>query len=316
MRITKFTSQFPGFWKYTVVSPVLVFFALPAGVIGVHQPLLIAAGLLFLAETIALIMGIKLKMLFRLILSSPAVFLNGKNLSSIPVNWKRQHNPFMMMFFCSSLFFSSLPEAAYDVTDSLRYERDWSRNEIGSSLNDVIEATCDGCPISLALENVIPNNFKVMIDSGIEDLKVDYADKKPWGVMLNEIANKHDLHIELIRYKHLILVSKSDGDNAGISYVNLVGEKSNFYETKSFEVIVGDSLAETLDRWAQREEWEVVNRLGKNIIMQTSGRFEGNLLEAVKSLIKSFKDRGRLSRVEVNYSVENRVLLITPMEDK
>lgn len=317
MRVEKFTSQFPGFWKYTVVSPVLVFFALPAGVVGLHQPLLITALILFIAETISILMGIKLKMLFRLLKSSPALFLNGKNLSSMPVRWKREHSPFFVLLFAISFAPFDDAVAAYDITDSVRYERDWSRNEVGSTTADVVEASCDGCSISLAVENIIPADFQVMIDSNVgDDLEIDFSGKKPWGILLNELAQENGLHVELVRYKHLILISKANNKDAGISYVNLIGEKSNFYETKSFEVIAGDTLADTLIRWGNREEWNIVNQLKNNIVIRTPARFQGNLLEAVEDLINSFKVRGRLSRVEVSYSIANRTLLITPTEDK
>src|SRR5690606_1633841 len=84
-------------------------------------------------------------------------------LKATPVIWSRRHWPLVVML---AIFGIGSPQdsfAQYQVTDSMRWDREWSSGAVGVSQADVLEAMCRDCPLDIAMKQILPTDFNFFI---------------------------------------------------------------------------------------------------------------------------------------------------------
>jgi hypothetical protein len=314
---SRYTSNFPKLWKFTVVPFVILFFTIPIGALDgpMWKVSLSAAIILALIELIGIFLKMPLSMLLRAGLKTFRKYAaNTRGTLATPVNWRKKHGPFVMV----SILLSTIANADYNVADSMMFERQWSKNHVGMEAADKVRASCDECPLGLALENVVPDLFNVSIDSTIsEDIEISFNGEKPWGEFLQDIVREASLSAEMIRYNNMIVISKAGGPgDVGIFYTNLAGANSAYYETKTFRINKGDSFKSAMKRWAKREKWDIIVDIDNDINFSTSSRFEGTLEEAVYQLFSAMKKQGMLSSSHIATSPLNTTILISDKKER
>lgn len=306
------TATWPKIWIFSPVS--FIFFVL-AATTWVPLPkvagfLVKAGGVVMVIELISKLFKMGVLMLHRKFSRASLSFIYGKGIHGTPTRWNRKHWPGVFLFLTLCSFNSN---ADYTVTDSMRYDREWRNGSIGTSKEDVIEAMCRECSLSMALSILVPKDFTVYIDERIEGAKkhkINFIAGRPWGLILQEIASQNDLSIEIMKHKKRLIVDPSPKKKGSVSIVSLEPRSEGFYQNKSFELIPGDKLKETLERWAASEGWTVVYALEKDFTIENHARFNGNLIEVVRNLMEAYKADGTLSRVNMFYSHANNTIKI------
>lgn len=313
---SRYTSHFPKIWKFTVVPFVLSFVSLPLGAMemGLWKVTLTMAITLALIELVGILLNMPLSMLFRKGINTlrEIISASGGTLAT-PISWKKKYGPFVLLLICISS-----ARADYNVADSMMFERQWSKNHVGLESADKIKASCDDCPLPLALEQVIPDIFNVSINSDIdENIEINFDGDKPWGEFLLDIVREGSLTAEMIRYNNMIIISPAKGpDDVGVFYTNLAGANSAYYETKTFMINKGEYFKEAMARWGKREDWTLVVDIDDDIRFRTSARFEGTLEEAVYQLFYAMKKQGMLASSYIESSPLNTTIIISQKKEQ
>lgn len=310
----RYTSQFP---KIGFISPL---FLLPlAGMVPALMFKASVAPFIYAAmAVVALEILVKVRKahslggLMRRTISIMLMGIFGRGMKSTPVSWRRRHFPHFVALFAFVMSLSHPPVvwAEYDVTDSLRWDRDLRAGSIGMSEDDVVSISCQDCPLKLGLTELIPTDFNVLIDDDVSiNDNISYNPGRPWGSILNDIARDNDLSIEIHRHGNRVIVENSPTNRGAVNIVSMEPRKSSFYDTKTWELIPGDTLDESLKRWARSEGWNVIFEVN-DVAIDVPAVFEGNLIEAINSVFASYRASGRYVRVQPQYSHANNVILI------
>ncbi len=303
----RYTALSPNIFGFSPVAPILIvadLFIKEWFVLGI-------AIAFFMFEVIAKLSGMTIGMMARYLTRGMCSVFFGKGIHSTPLAWKRNHVVAATGLAVLILFNPQQAEAVLTVTDSMAYDRTWQTGMIGQRSDDVIEAMCDGCPLKLGLESVVPADFDVFISGSLKPLKISFTGSRPWGQILQELAENNDLDVEVMRHGHRVIVSKAPKNRGRVVVTTLNAKSEGFYRTKTWELIPGDTLRQSLERWASVEGWHVLYLLENDITIDVPAVFEGNLLEAVERVLASYKGVGILSRVSMDYSNLNNTIRIS-----
>ena len=303
----RYTAFSPNIFGFSPIAPILII----ADLFIKEWFILIIAVAFFVFEGIAKLAGMSIGMMSRYLTRGVFSVFFGRGIHSTPLAWKRNH---VVVASGLAIMLSLTPhhaEAVLTVTDSMAYDRTWQTGMIGQRSDDVIEAMCDGCPLKLGLESIIPADFDVFISGSLKPMKISFTGSRPWGQILHEMAENNDLDIEVMRHGHRVIVSKSAKNRGRVVVTTLNAKSKGFYQTKSWELIPGDTLRQSLTRWASVEGWHVLYLLENDITIDVTAVFEGNLLEAMKLVLESYKGVGILSRVSMDYSHLNNTVRIS-----
>ncbi len=305
----RYTAAFPLLFKISPLGPVIAFFSLPLpGLWGLGIAATIAAFELFSRVILQMPPSMALRKISRGIVS----MILYPGLKATPTIWNRRHWPLVVLITMVSISMPSESWAQYNVTDSMRWDREWSAGAVGVNQSDVLEAMCNGCPLDIALKQILPPDFTPFISDDVNaKVKVDFVAGKPWGIVLSNVAQAHDLKIEVMRHNQRVIVEKAVKNQGGVSVVSLLPQRKGFYDTKQWELIPGDTLKDSFERWAKSEGWDVLYELDENIHIDVYASFNGNLIEAVQQTLEAYKAVGVLSRVTMKYSHANTVIKIS-----
>lgn len=301
------TSLFPTIFGITPISPIIL---LSNILIKEMLVIYVVTGILMVELIAKIVFKMTVMMMIRKLTRSMASFIYGAQLSGVPNKWKRKHWPYALCLVFVTLQADN-SFAQFTITDSLRWDREWQSGSLGLSDADTLKATCRKCPLSLALKQLLPKEFTPYISEDVDkDIKINFISGRPWGMVLKDIATEHELEIELHKNGLRAIVDKSPSKRGRVSMVTLAPKKESFFETKTWELIPGDKLRASLERWAKKENWDVIYSLSDNLYIDVYAKFEGNLLEAIESLLAAYRQRGLLTRAKMTYSHANSTILL------
>jgi hypothetical protein len=278
--------------------------------------LLVAAGIMLFELLAKLFFRMKTSMLIRKLTRSLISTIFGNQLTGTPPSWKRKHWPnAIVLLFLAGTFQTSDSFAQYTVTDSLRWDRQWQGGALGLGEEDVLAAICNRCPLSLAMKQILPKGFTPYIADDVDkNIKVNFVAGRRWGTLLNDLATANDLDIELHKNGLRAIIDNSPKNRGRVSVVALAPKQESFFETKKWELIPGDTLKVSLERWASREGWSIIYDLSDDIYIDVHASFKGSLLEAVEQVLEAYRLGGILARVEMKYSYANTAIRISLAE--
>jgi hypothetical protein len=170
---------------------------------------------------------------------------------------------------------------------------------------------CNACPIKIGLDTIIPDDFSVFVGADVKGKSISYTGSRPWGQILQELAENNDLDVEVMRHRNRVIVSKAPSRRGRVVVTSLDATSKGFFDTKTWELIPGDTLEKTLNRWASVEGWHVIYKLENDITIEVPAVFSGNLIEAVNQVLKSYKEIGIFTRVNMDYSHVNNTIKIS-----
>lgn len=311
----RYTSQFPK------IGPITPLFFIPTAITIGAFVVAPSSTAFFAYLTIAVLVGeIVVKItkthslgaLMRRIISSLLMGLFGRGMKSTPVSWRRRHFPTIVITLFSSSLFIASPDvsAEFNVTDSLRWDRDLRAGSVGMTEDDAISVSCNQCPLKIGLRQLLPTDFNLLIDDSVfAGKEVSYSPGTPWGKILYDLAVENDLAVEIHKHGNRVIVENSPSNRGTVDVVSLEQRKASFYDTKSWELIPGDSLHQSLERWAASEGWEIIYEVD-DVAIDVPAVFDGNLIEAVTTLFASYRASGRFMRVQPQYSTANNTIRI------
>lgn len=273
--------------------------------------LYIAVGVIAIELVAKYILRMTFGMFVRKTLRGIVAFFFGAGIRSNPVSWNRHHLALVLSVITIAASQPMSAEAAFTATDSVKYDRTWRSGMIGQRPEDTIEAMCNGCPLSIGLKTAIPADFVVMIADELKNKKISFTGSRPWGQIIQDVAAQNDLRIEILRHGNKVLVEKSAPNRGEVIVTALMAKSETFFESKRWELIPGDSLKDSLTRWAKSEGWNLVYLLDNDLKIDVPAVFQGNLLEAVEQVLKSYKEMGILTRVEMIYTYANNTISIS-----
>lgn len=295
-------------------GPLVFIAAMPLYKIVWFYPQIAALAWMLLEIVASSLFNMKLGMLVRKFMRGFISMFYTNKISATPYAWSRRHWPPLAIAFMLGLsVFPQKSIAEYAVTDSVRWDRDWETGAIGLRPEDVIEALCNGCPLDMALATVIPKDFALNINSKInpKKYKINFVAGRPWGMILQDIATNNDLSIEVMKHGSRVIIDEAPKNRGVVSVVSLSAKRDGFHDSKSWELIPGDTLKTSLERWVSREGWSLVFDVDPDVAIDVYARYEGNLIDAVESVMQSYKAVGVLTRAVVNYSYANNVIKVT-----
>lgn len=311
------TAGFPKFKIISPIAPVMFFLTMPLIVIGVSPKVIfLISGSVLIAELFSRIfLGMPPVMAFRRIMRGIVGMLIFKGLKNSPVSWNKRHWPMSILLVLVMFSAANDSYAQFRVTDSMRWDREWSQGAVGTGPESIIEAFCRDCPLDIALSQILPKDFNYFVSREIGSKKINFTGAKPWGIILSDVAVANDLKVEIMRHNNRVLVENAPKNQGGVSVVALLPNRQGFFENKSWELIPGDTLKASLERWAASEGWSVIYGLETDVNIDVYAKFSGNLFEAIKQMLEAYRSVGLLSRVTMRYSHANTAIRISLASD-
>ena len=143
------------------------------------------------------------------------------------------------------------------------------------------------------------------------DSIVSFSAGKPWGTTLSLIANEYDLQIDVYKFKRRVIVEKSPENRGNVAVIDIDPASNGLRGNKIFELIPGETLSASLNRWAKSEGWSLIYGLDNDLRIDVYASFEGNLLESVEHCLSAYKASGILTRVNMTYSYANKSIKVS-----
>jgi hypothetical protein len=316
VRLTRYSTQVPKLGPISFLGPFVILLAAPLTILSADVSLFfIKLGLFVVViELLTKLSGMNFMMLTRKIRT---VFLKtlGGGLISTPRKWDRNHLSVLFIIFGLGIS-SGDTHAALRINDSLKFDRDWNVGMIGLRKEDIVDVNCKSCPLSFAINQLLPDEYSVLVSDDISDEEVSYSEVQEWGKTLEKIAKNYGLQIEIVKRNLNVLVKKST-KIVGVSFIDDTTTSSQAIGKKNYEMIVGDTIEATFRRWLNSENMNLIYSEDlEKIEVTVSGVFQGNVLEAIEQAITAFQFRGKLSRAEKVYSPVNKTLLLKKGDKK
>lgn len=307
----RYSSLFPNVLSFTPFIPILGFINLFVRSNELWFFILILFGVELMLKALKMNFTMCLRYFSRGVVS----LIFGRGVGGTPAQWRRKHWPMPLMLI-GLMFIIPVEDAQseYTVTDSTRWEREWRSGLIGMSDMDILNAMCNDCSLELAMSQVLPSVFTPFISPDVKDTRVSFTAGRPWGMVLGDIARSNDLKIEIMKHGNRVLVEPTASNKGVVSVTSLSPRKESFYGSKNWELIPGDTLKESFERWARSEGWTILFNLDSDIRIEPYAKFQGNLLEAVEKALNAYRASGVLSRVHMTYSHENNAIRISLAE--
>ena len=312
---SRYTALKARLFVFSPVSFVLFIVALIVAAASKDLALkLVGAGIAVMAvEAMAAMIKMDVAMMVRRYARGMVSIFIRNAITSAPTRWHRKRFPQGAVLLFLALGASSNDSFAdYTVTDSMRYDREWRAGTIGMGREDVVEVLCNRCDLKLALKNLLPDDFTVYVAPDFNvPAGISYSGGKPWGSILQRVAEENDLRIEIMRHKQRVVVDPAPQNKGSVSVVSLFPKSDGFYATKTFELIPGDTLKTSFTRWAASEGWDVIYQLENDLTIENHAAFSGNLIQAMQAALQAYKASGKLARVQLDYSHANDVVRIS-----
>jgi virulence-associated protein VagC len=306
----RFTAMFPSVFGVSPFIPILGFINLFIRINELWFFILLLIGVEMMLKALKMNFTMCLRLFTRGVVS--LVF--GGGVSGMPVQWKRRHWPLPLLLLAFTLP-SNEVYSEFTITDSSRWEREWRSGLIGMSDVDILDAMCNDCPLDLALTQILPPIFTPFVSPSTENIKVSFTAGRPWGMVLSDLASENNLSIEIMKSGNRVVIEPSPKNRGAVTVTSLLAKKESFYGSKTWELIPGDTLKESFERWARSENWTVLFKLDRDIRIDPYAKFQGNLLQAIEDALSAYRASGVLSRVHMTYSHDNNAIRISLSED-
>lgn len=135
-------------------------------------------------------------------------------------------------------------------------------------------------PVLMALENLVPEGYKVSVDEPIDDILVSWETSANWKEALNSLAKNSKTHLVLNEKDKVIGLSERK-DVARMLARTLDNE---------WYLIDGRTMKQNFEIWGAIEGWEVSWDVTVDYPINHSAFVSGDLKEALGKLVASVSD--------------------------
>lgn len=197
------------------------------------------------------------------------------------------------------------PTATNQISGESKVHGDFVMKESAEKLSAVM-AYGQNVPLFIAVERVVPNSgdWKINVDSGLENSVVNWEGGDTWEGVLENIA----------RQNGLFLTINTDEKAIGISKVDGLSKHLAMQSPQVWRLEKGKSLKQNLRAWAERAGWNLEWSPDVNVDYPIThsavltGKFVGKG-GVVDQLLYSLREMDKPLRAE--FHTRNSVLLIT-----